>query len=148
MIRRADIFAAIERSGTKRGGLRDWMRKNHDAFAKTLTTVRPNWDRLAEVFAQAGLTDQRGDLPRKGETVRKTWQRVRKEMREQPQLAVPARKPPAAPTLPVIRVVPPQPEERVDLAPGPAEPARNQSMDDVLAEWDTRRSKMPEPLKE
>ena len=148
MVRRADIFAAIERSGPRRGGLRDWMRKNHDAFAKTLRTVRPNWDLLAEVFAKAELTDQRGELPRKGETVRKTWQRVRKEMREQPPPVVPARKPPAVPTPPVVRTLGLQPAERAGVASGPAEPTRNPSMDDVLAEWDARRSKMPEPLKE
>jgi hypothetical protein len=124
------------------------MRKNHDAFAETLRTMRPNWDRLAEVFAQAELTDQRGNLPTKGETVRKTWQRIHKEMREQPQPSAPAKKPPAAATHPVIRVARPQPAARADVAPGPAEPPRNQSMDDVLAEWDARRSKMPEPLKE
>ena len=71
MSRRADIFAAMERTGTRRGGLREWMRKNHDAFAEKLRTVRPNWDLLAEVFAKAELTDQRGNLPQKGETVRK-----------------------------------------------------------------------------
>ena len=147
MIRRADIFAAIERSGTRRGGLRDWMRKNHDAFAERLRTLRPNWDLLAEVFAKAELTDQRGNLPSKGETVRKTWQRVRKEMRERPQPVV-ASTPRAASTHAVIRVARPQPAERADAALGTADPARNQSMDDVLAEWDARQPKMPEPLTE
>ena len=86
MTRRSDIFAAIERTGVRRGGLREWMRKNHDAFAEKLRTVRPNWDLLADVFAKAGLTDQRGNPPQKGETVRKTWQRVRREMSQaQPQ---------------------------------------------------------------
>jgi hypothetical protein len=147
MRRRADIFAAIERSGTKRGALREWMRKNHDAFAERLRTLRPNWDLLAEVFAKAELTDQRGNLPSKGETVRKTWQRVRKEMRERPQPVV-ASTPRAASSHPVIRVARPQPAERADVALGTADPARNKSMDDVLAEWDARQSKMPEPLKE
>jgi hypothetical protein len=147
MIRRADIFAAIERSGTQRGGLRDWMRKNHDAFAERLRTLRPNWDVLAEVFAKAELTDQRGNLPSKGETVRKTWQRVRKEMRERPQPVV-ANAPRAASTHAVIRVARPRPAERADVALGTADPARNQSMDDVLAEWDARQPKMPEPLTE
>ena len=147
MIRRADIFAAIERSGTQRGGLRDWMRKNHDVFAERLRTLRPNWDVLAEGFAKAELTDQRGNLPSKGETVRKTWQRVRKEMRERPQPVV-ASTPRAASTQSVIRVARPQPAERADVARGTADPARNQSMDDVLAEWDARQPKMPEPLTE
>jgi hypothetical protein len=147
MIRRADIFAAIERSGTKRGGLRDWMRKNHDAFAERLRTLRPNWDLLAEVFAKAELTDQHGNLPSKGETVRKTWQRVRKEMRERPQPVV-ASTPRAAYTHSVNRVARPQPAERADVALGTAGPARSQSMDDVLAKWDARQPKMPEPLTE
>jgi hypothetical protein len=147
MQRRTDIFAAIERSGTRRGGLRNWMRKNHDAFAERLSTLRPNWDLLAEVFAKAELTDQRGNLPSKGETVRKTWQRVRKEMRERPQPVV-ASTPRAASTHSVIRIARPQPAERVDVALGTADPARNQSMDDVLAEWDARQPKMPEPLTE
>jgi hypothetical protein len=147
MRRRADIFAAIERSGTKRGALREWMRKNHDAFAERLRTLRPNWDLLAEVFAKAELTDQRGNLPSKGETVRKTWQRVRKEMRERPQPVV-ARTPRATSSPPVIQVARPQAAERADVALGTADPARNQSMEDVLAEWDARQPKMPEPLTE
>ena len=148
MIRRADIFAAIERSGTQRGGLRDWMRKNHDAFAERLRTLRPNWDLLAEVFAKAELTDQRGNLPSKGETVRKTWQRVRKEMQEERPQSVVVRTPRVSSTQSVIRVARPQPAERADVALGTADPARNQSMDDVLAEWDARQPKMPEPLTE
>jgi len=112
-----------------------------------LRTLRPNWDLLAEVFAKAELTDQRGNLPSKGETVRKTWQRVRKEMRERPQPVV-ASTPRAASTHSVIRVARPQPAERADVALGTADPARNQSMDDVLAEWDARQPKMPEPLEE
>jgi hypothetical protein len=42
----------------------------------------------------------------------------------------------------------PPPAERADVARGTADPARNQSMDDVLAEWDARQPKMPEPLTE
>ena len=148
MIRRADIFAAIERSGTKRGGLRNWMRKNHDAFAERLRTLRPNWDLLAEVFAKAELTDPRGNLPSKGETVRKTWQRVRKEMQERPQSVVASTPRATSSDHPVIPVAHPQPAERADVALGTADPARNQSMDDVLAEWDARQPKMPEPLTE
>ena len=118
MTRRSDIFAAIERTGVRRGGLREWMRKNHDAFAEKLRTVRPNWDLLADVFAKAGLTDQRGNPPQKGETVRKTWQRVRREMSQaQPAPRVP--KPKATPGEPVVRVArvkPAQPAEM--LQPG------------------------------
>jgi hypothetical protein len=148
MRRRADIFAAIERSGTRRGGLREWMRKNHDAFAERLRTLRPNWDLLAEVFARAELTDQRGNLPSKGETVRKTWQRVRQEMRERPQPVVASTPRATSSDHPAIPVARPQPAERADVALGTADPARNQSMDDVLAEWDARQPKIPEPLTE
>jgi hypothetical protein len=147
MTRRADIFAAIERTGTRRGGLREWMRKNHDAFAEKLKTVRPNWDLLAEVFAEAGLTDQRGNLPTKGETIRKTWQRVRREMQQTAQPAAPNMvKQKATPGEPVVRAVRTRPAQGVDEAPRSAGPKRNRSMDDVLSDWDARRSKMPEPL--
>jgi hypothetical protein len=147
MTRRADIFAAMERTGTSRGGLREWMRKNHDAFAEKLRTVRPNWDLLAEVFAKAELTDQRGNLPQKGETVRRTWHRVRREMQRQAQPAAPNTvKRKATPGEPVVRAVRTRPAQGVDEPARSAGPKRNRSMDDVLADWDTRRSKMPEPL--
>ena len=100
------------------------------------------------MFAKAELTDQRGNLPSKGETVRKTWQRVRKEMRERPQPVVASAPRATSSDHPVIPVARPQPAERADVARGTADPARNQSMDDVLAEWDARQPKMPEPLTE
>ena len=145
MTRRSDIFAAIERAGVRRGGLRAWMRKNHDAFAAKLRTVRPDWDLLAEVFAKAGLTDQRGNLPKKGETVRKTWQRVRRELSQEQPAAPRALKPRAAPGEPVVRAARSQPPPG-DAPPLGAGSERNRSMDDVLADWDARRPKMPEPL--
>jgi len=64
-----------------RSNLAIWMRENHDAFADRLAKKLPNWVVLAKLFGEAGLTDRYGNPP-KAETARKTWQRVRKEVKE------------------------------------------------------------------
>jgi hypothetical protein len=64
-----------------RSGLAIWMRDNHDAFADRLSGKLPDWVVLAKLFGQAGLTDRYG-IPPKAETARKTWQRVRKEVKD------------------------------------------------------------------
>jgi hypothetical protein len=143
MARRDDIFAAIDRAGLEeKGGLRAWMLKNHDAFAERLKTMRPDWDLLASVFANAGKTDMRGKLPTKGETVRKTWLRVRNEVKAS-QRTQPVRRSAVPPARPVAAPVETRPAQPSESAPAGGNPA----MDDVLAEWDARRPKMPEPLK-
>jgi hypothetical protein len=77
------ILEAIDKLGSLRlrSGLAIWMRENHDAFADRLSKKLPDWVTLATLFGKAGLTDRYGNPP-KAETARKTWQRVRKEVKE------------------------------------------------------------------
>lgn len=141
MARNRDILAAIDRSSLKRRGtLREWMRRNHEAFARKLQEVRPEWDVLAKLFADGGFTDARGNIPTSGETVRKTWFRVRKEMLERGVKKDPAPRR-QAPVRPVA--VPVEPEAPPVQAPV-AEPG--DPMAEILAQWDERSRKMPEPI--
>ena len=77
------ILEAIDKldSLRVRSGLAIWMRDNHDAFADRLSKKLPDWVVLAKLFGDAGLTDRHGHPP-KAETARKTWQRVRNEVKE------------------------------------------------------------------
>jgi hypothetical protein len=77
-----DILDAIDRSAlVKRGTLRAWMVTNHQAFSERLETRKPDWPTLAKVFADAGLLDTRGKAPT-AEATRKTWYRIKAEMRK------------------------------------------------------------------
>jgi len=77
------ILEAIDKldSLRVRSGLAIWMKDNHDAFADRLSKKLPDWVVLAKLFGDAGLTDRYGHPP-KAETARKTWQRVRKEVKD------------------------------------------------------------------
>jgi hypothetical protein len=77
------VLDAIDRldSLRARSSLAIWMRENHDGFADRLSRKLPNWTVLAKLFGEAGLTDRFGNPP-KAETARKTWQRVRREVKE------------------------------------------------------------------
>jgi hypothetical protein len=76
MEREPDILDTIDAMGLQeRGTLRAWMTKNHDAFAQRLERFKPDWPALAAVFANAKLTDRRGNPPT-AEATRKTWFRV------------------------------------------------------------------------
>ena len=83
MQRGKDILEAIDKldSLRVRSGLAIWMKDNHDAFADRLSKKLPDWVVLAKLFGDAGLTDRYGHPP-KAETARKTWQRVRKEVKD------------------------------------------------------------------
>jgi hypothetical protein len=110
-----------------RSSLAIWMRENHDAFADRLSKKLPDWTVLARLFGEAGLTDRYGNQP-KAETARKTWQRVRKEVREARACnGVPAPSPAVLQTAPVERSlcceitspVPPLPSADEELADDP-----------------------------
>jgi hypothetical protein len=82
MTRGKGVLEAIDKldSLRVRSGLAIWMRDNHDAFADRLSRKLPDWVVLAKLFGEAGLTDRYGNPP-KAETARKTWQRVRNEVK-------------------------------------------------------------------
>jgi hypothetical protein len=82
MDRGKGVLEAIDKldSLRVRSGLAIWMRDNHDAFADRLSRKLPDWAVLAKLFGEAGLTDRYGNPP-KAETARKTWQRVRNEVK-------------------------------------------------------------------
>jgi hypothetical protein len=83
MTRGKGVLEAIDKldSLRVRSGLAIWMKDNHDAFADRLSRKLPDWVVLAKLFGEAGLTDRYGNPP-KAETARKTWQRVRKEVKD------------------------------------------------------------------
>lgn len=124
------ILEAIDKldSLRVRSGLAIWMRENHDAFADRLSRKLPDWVALAALFGNAGLTDRYGNPP-KAETARKTWQRVRKEVKEaRARKSVPASTPAVSQPNPGQRhrpsaIKPPRPpipsidEEPADDAP-------------------------------
>jgi hypothetical protein len=82
-----NILAAIDKANPMRARspLARWMLQNYDAFAARYTPRRADWSVLAQVFAEAGLTDADGK-PLNRVTARKTWQRVQ-QMRRQMALA-------------------------------------------------------------
>ena len=124
-----DILGAIDRAGLeKRNTLRTWMLRNHDAFARKLQEVKPDWELLTGVFAEAKLTDARGKVVTSSETVRKTWLRVRRELLAQQEKA-PVQRPPSR-----VRPV-------AETAPEKSDP-----MADIYRQWDEQGRKMPEPL--
>jgi hypothetical protein len=79
-----------------RSPLARWMLRNHDAFAARYTARRVDWSVLAQVFAEAGLTDADGNPPNRV-TARKTWQRVRQMHRQMAPGPAPEPSPPAQP---------------------------------------------------
>ncbi len=76
-----DLLDAIDRSVLLRSRslLSAWMRENHDAFKARLDARFPDWKVLADLFADAGLTDRYGNKP-KPESARKLWQRIKREI--------------------------------------------------------------------
>jgi len=108
-----DILAAIDKANPMRARspLARWMLRNYDAFAARYTARRADWSVLAQVFADAGLTDADGKPPT-GVTARKTWQRVR-QTRKQMALEEPpeTRRQPARP--------PPPPSQTAAAASSP-----------------------------
>jgi hypothetical protein len=96
------LSALADAAMTRRSPLYTWMMVNHDAFnAIVKEAVRPNWAKLAEEFANNGLTDGEGKPPT-DECTRQTWWRVRKAVaarraaaakRTPPKTAQPVTKP-------------------------------------------------------
>ena len=72
------VLAAFDRSniGPLKSPLTRWMRRNHDALLSRIDGAQVDWVSLADLFAQANLTDQRGKPP-SPETARKAWFRTR-----------------------------------------------------------------------
>lgn len=81
MAENEDIFAAIDEADPtlSRSRLARWMRQNHDALDRRLRGHRTVWSRMEKVFADAKLTDAKGNPPN-AETARKTWQRIKREV--------------------------------------------------------------------
>jgi hypothetical protein len=53
-----------------------WMRMHHDDLAAEFAANTPNWQQLAQIFRDEGLTDQTGKAPSPA-IARLTWYRVR-----------------------------------------------------------------------
>jgi hypothetical protein len=137
MARGKDVLEAIDKSETlrRKSSLERWMRDNHDAFADRLHARIADWSVLATMFADADLTDRYGNPP-KPETARKTWQRVRhqvKAARARQSARSPATRSETAP--PPVRAT----------SKKPTTPASGDA--DIRAMLGTGR-KMPEPLSE
>jgi hypothetical protein len=120
-----------------RSNLAIWMRENHDAFAERLAKKLPDWVVLAKLFGEAGLTDRYGNPP-KAETARKTWQRVRKEVKDARSRGhVPAPSPAVPAPVPVQR-----PSPAAITPPDPALPsADDEPADDPPSRFTFRPSK-------
>ena len=96
------ILDAIDQANPTRtrSPLARWMFENHDAFAARLSAWRTDWTLLAQVFVEAGLTDADGKPPN-SVIARKTWQRVRRMVRNrQTQPLAPLVAPPEPQLLP------------------------------------------------
>jgi hypothetical protein len=106
------------------------MMTNHDAFnAIVKEAVRPNWAKLAEEFANNGLTDGEGKPPT-DECTRQTWWRVRKAVAARRAAAArragqgfvqatpqPQPKPPTQPPSEPLAETPASPRRRLELKP-------------------------------
>ncbi len=101
------------------------MRQNHDAFAQRLQNKRADWVVLAALFGDAGLTDRFGNPP-KPESARKTWFRVRAEVKAsgavrgaRPRIsATPGRPAPTAPESDTAAPATASDDIRAMLSPG------------------------------
>jgi hypothetical protein len=114
-----DILAAIDKANPMRARspLARWMLQNYAAFAARYSPRRADWSVLAQVFAEAGLTDADGK-PLNRVTARKTWQRVQ-QMQKQMALAVSpqTRQPPSRPPSPSSTAAAPLGEHNQDPPP-------------------------------
>lgn len=74
------LFAALqdcERGAWAHSPLYRWMVDNYAAMAQAITGKKVRWDRLSAAAIADGLTTRDGREP-SGQTLRKTWYRVRK----------------------------------------------------------------------
>jgi hypothetical protein len=134
MARDKGVLAAIDKSPSLkvRSPLNVWMRENHDGFAARLSERMADWSVLAKLFGDAGLTDRYGNPP-KPETARKTWQRVRAEVKaSRTHRPNPASSRTQTPTV--------QPANL-------AAPTDNSDLLRVMSEMSGQSSKMPDPIR-
>ena len=88
-----------------------WMRAHHDDLVAELAANAPNWQQLAQVFRDEGLTDRTGKAP-SAAMARLTWYRLRQaaaqakaEAKRKPPVTVA----PIAATIPLPSPPPPAP---------------------------------------
>jgi hypothetical protein len=77
---RGDLLKAM-REGAY-GGRSDvyrWLRKNFEAVSQGMAEHRPSWDVVAAQMARDGVMGARGKPPY-GHSVRRVWQRVRRDV--------------------------------------------------------------------
>lgn len=135
MKRGKDVLEAIDNSVSLRSRslLSEWMRENYEGFKARLDEHVPSWTVLADLFADAGLTDRFGNRP-KPQAVRRLWQRIKKEMQERP-LGKPPRQP----------VRPTQPNQPAQTAsPTPPGSSRNNDLESVLEAMKAKDRKFPD----
>ena len=72
------ITEIVQAGGDAHSPLYRWMWKHHDRLVELLATTRPDWKRLAEGFAEIGLTGADG-RPMSRQAARHTWWRVRRD---------------------------------------------------------------------
>jgi hypothetical protein len=119
------IARLTEAAMRRRSSLYVWMLENHDSFKEVIAkAVRPNWQALAEAFAEGGQTDADGNKPT-AEATRQTWWKVRKVVAAR-QLAQAKRQPtgsatrpadkPAAPKVQPVREIPATSEQQLRVA--------------------------------
>lgn len=125
-----DALARVLRAadqGSSRSRLYQWMRQHHENLAAQFGKVRPNWPALAAEFASLGITDSTGK-PATPERTRKTWWRVRADVKRAqarnlagaiPASVVPSPAPTPAPAAPPASAALPQP---LTTTPSPIPP--------------------------
>lgn len=113
-----------------------WMRAHHDELVAEFAANTPNWQQLAQIFRDEGLTDQTGKAPSPA-IARLTWYRVRQAVARAKAQA--KRKPlvsltlaAAAPLPSPVPCDPGRPADRPPHASPPVQPAVG-GEDDPLA---------------
>lgn len=133
----------------RRSTLYRWMLANHDEFAAMVADAgRPNWQALAQAFADEGLRDLRENPPT-SEGARQTWFKVRTAVQKER-----AKKPKQGPAqVSAGTTVKPPPAASLtspDPTPAPVESTTASKADEQIARlkehWRAQKSKMPDPL--
>jgi hypothetical protein len=102
-----------------------WMRTHHDDLAAEFAANTPNWQQLAQIFRDEGLTDQTGKAPSPA-IARLTWYRVRQavaqtkaEAKRKPLVSVAL-----AAATPLPSPMPREPRPPADRPPAPSPPVQ------------------------
>jgi len=134
-------IAAVARGGSGRTPLYRWLRARHDDFAALVDENRPSWKALAEGFAEIGLKAS-GGRALTGETVRRTWWRVQRDVASaRARRATPA---PPPVVVPIARPAPAPPSPPPPPAASPAAPGGAQAaLERLRAELDARSGRKP-----